>query len=86
MADEPKPATAFDVSDERLAVELLRIVQREVKTGFEMVLLKIEQFAQKLEGHDDRISDLERSHLDHARRIAALEQSATRRRVAVGKK
>lgn len=85
MSDEPKHVTAFDVSDERLAVELLRIVQREVKTGFEMVLLKIEQFAKRLEGHDDRISDLERSHLDHARRIAALE-TATKRRVSAGKK
>jgi hypothetical protein len=64
------PVTAEDVTDGNLVAGQLRALQREVRSGFELVTNKllhaIERIGNRLEDHSDRITALER-------RVGALE-------------
>lgn len=85
-----KAADAFDVSDENPAViaNHLRALQREVRSGFEIlgqrVLTAIERIEHRLDVITDRQALSERRIDDLDRRVASLE--AKKRRKPAGRK
>lgn len=85
MNDEFKPLTAADLADDNptMIAGHLRTLQREVRSGFELItnklLVAIERLDNKFSDALDRISQLERDHTDLARRVSALEQPKKRK-------
>lgn len=83
MSDVDKkfePVTREEVTDERLVAGELRAMRREMKTGFELVLERLDRFHERiaiLEMHktdaNDRHDRHEHKLADHEQRLAALE-------------
>lgn len=61
-ARERPPVTAFDVSDENpdVLANLLRAVQREMRSGFEMLREEMRHLRADRTADYDRLTDLER--------------------------
>lgn len=85
-SDGFKPVTADDVTDEKLVAGQLRELQREVRSGFELITTRLEtmmdRFAERQEDHAHRIDQLERDRARTDQRLAALEARPKRTRKA----
>lgn len=82
------PVTAADVADENpIAIaNHLRALQREVRSGFELITNRLEtmmdRFAERQDDHAFRIAQLESDSSRTDQRLAALEARPTKKRKA----
>jgi hypothetical protein len=79
VTDKFKPATAADVTDEKLVAGELRLLRTEMRDWFVMLIGRLDRT-------DERIASLELHRTDanerlarHEHRIAAIEAAATKK-------
>jgi septal ring factor EnvC (AmiA/AmiB activator) len=82
MSDEHKPVSAWDVSDDNPDVisRHLRIVQSELRDGFESIRIGLDRINDRLDHLVDDVAEIRRELNDHERRIRALETAHRKRK------